>query len=106
MPEFPPMAPRERRRFRAEVPQAAWPQRRQPKERATRKAARADLLRCLCWHVERNVKGTGAVGAHTPRFTSHDLARWVEFAFRAGAGDASVAPDGERFTIRMRVEQP
>lgn len=83
----------ERRRYRAEMPEAAWPNGRPPRARTTKRRAYDDLA----FGLERYLR------PHDQQIRLADP--WAAWALRmATQRYAPAAPDGSRWFVRTIVE--
>jgi hypothetical protein len=82
---------RQRRRYRAEMPQAAWKNGREPQPRGRRRDAFADLA-----------DGLARYRTSTPPEESYT---WASWGLRLGAGLLpGAAPDGSTWFVRTCIE--
>jgi hypothetical protein len=90
---------REQRRYRAKMPEAAWPRGREPRLRRRKRDAYEDLAAGLARHLASH-------GAQLDLFAATgSAAEWAQWALQLGAGcPGRAAPDGTAWGVTTRID--
>lgn len=90
---------REQRRYRAKMPEAAWPRGREPRLRRRKRDAYEDLAAGLARHLASHDDQLDLFAA------SGSTGEWAQWALQLGAGSPGrPAPDGTAWGVTTRID--